>query len=214
MVLHDAQVKHHRDTHGWMADDNRPHALETKFQLRRQALELIGADNAHVLEVFAGQHGRMHAEVWHQAKSCTGLDIHFELSDPRTRYVGDSLRLLRQIELSAYNIFDIDPWGDPWHALYLIAKRRVWKSGERVCLTVTDGAWMKLRTGEVTAGVIGLVGVRAISPDAAERVRLECLQAVLDIARASMVRRFEAVSGHGKRGSVRMVYSCWLLQVR
>jgi hypothetical protein len=114
-----------------MKTDNRPHATAAKLQLRRLALDHVGAERAHVLDVYCGVSGVMHDGAWCAAESYAGIDKAYDFkADARRRFVGDSLRVLRNLDLSRFNVFDVDAYGDPFPALTMIARRRRWAPGE------------------------------------------------------------------------------------
>jgi len=109
--------------------DNNQNGKNAKAILRENVLAAL--PEAHVFDVFCGLEGMMHAKVWHKAASYVGCDQRWQMSDPRQRYVGDSLRVLRCVDLQPYNVFDVDAYGDPWPALFILMHRRTWQPGDR-----------------------------------------------------------------------------------
>lgn len=192
--------------------DNRPAATTAKLQLRNYALKAISP--ANVLEVYCGIDGVMFEGCWREAQSCAGIDQRYQLSDARDRYVGDSIRVLRCLDLSRFNVFDVDAYGDPWPALILIAKRRRWAAGERGAICITDGSSMNARFGQASASITELTGLREFPTgvESAERVRQMCRSAWRKLAGVSVVQCYEAVSERGKTGNLRMVYSTLIVE--
>lgn len=145
--------------------DNHRSARSAKVELRRLALEAVGADRASVLECFAGL-GDMHRAAWAGARSAVGCDLKWG-KDDRLAYVVDNRRLLRCLDLSAFNVFDLDAYGSPWEQVTIIAARRRLAPGERIALVLTDGAMMRARLGRVEGAFAALAGVRSDLPGSA-----------------------------------------------
>lgn len=137
--------------------DNHPERAHAKVALRRQLLAAIGADSAAVFDAFAGS-GAMHRAVWRQAASYTGCDKRWFGGD-RLAFVADNCRVLRAINLAAFNLFDLDAYGSPWTQATIIAARRPLAPGERLGLVLTDGSPMKARLGAVPGDLAALAGV-------------------------------------------------------
>ncbi len=110
-------------------------ALGAKIALRKLALDYIGAGQASVLDLFSGD-GEMHRAAWYRAANYAGCDLEWR-RDGRLVWVCDNERLLRSINLEAFNIFDVDAFGEPWRQLYLLACRRKITVGEKVAVVVT-----------------------------------------------------------------------------
>ena len=54
----------------------------------------------------------MHIAVWNRASHYVGCDLEF-YRDERTAFVANNIRVLRTIDLSEFNIFDLDAYGVP-----------------------------------------------------------------------------------------------------
>jgi hypothetical protein len=138
-----------------MATDNRADAMDAKAELREWLLERL--PGARVLDCYAGVDGEMHARVWHRVAEYTGIDRRIRVqSDGRRRLVGNTLRLLGQIDLSAYDVFDVDAYGSPWEALREIGARRRF-TGE-VGFALTDGTQAKAKFGVMSGLMAELLG--------------------------------------------------------
>lgn len=79
--------------------------------------------SARVLDVYGG-YGLMYRQVWSRVSSS------YEATD------GDSLAWLQDRESLDYDLFDVDPYGSPFEALQIIAKRAI---RNRIGLVCTDG---------------------------------------------------------------------------
>jgi hypothetical protein len=137
--------------------DNHPGATRAKIEIRRRVLEAIA--DASVFDAFAGT-GQMHAAVWKDARAYVGCDTRW-IDDGRPAYVADNRRVLRAIDLGAFNVFDLDAYGSPWEAALIIAARRPVPEGERVGIIVTDGAGLAYKANSIPTAVKQLAGLRA-----------------------------------------------------
>jgi hypothetical protein len=184
---------------GWniQQTDNHPDAIHAKSEIRRRVLEQIGAAQAHVLDAFAGA-GTMYRAVWHQAASCVGCDIEkFCPDDQRLAYVADNCRVMRCIDLAAFNIFDFDAYGSPWEPVYLMIKRRPVAPGERIGVVLTEGQGMKMSMGGMSGALSLVAGVRQYMPGmgaAQQDVINRALMRTAAAMRATIERQWQATS--------------------
>lgn len=132
-------------------------ALAAKISIRAHVLDQIGAANADVCDLYAGQ-GGMYSAVWHNARSYIGCD-ELWFRDARRVFVLDNCRVLRAIDLQACNVFDFDAFGSPWEQLTILSARRRVAVGERVGLCVTDGSDLTMRLGKMPHALALLVGL-------------------------------------------------------
>lgn len=116
---------------------NSKNALAAKIDLRRRVLEHVSP--AHVLDVFCGQVGEMWQRAWFDAESYLGIDREWRIEDRRRRMVCDNRIALRALDLQAFNIFDLDAFGQPWEHAIILAARRRWAPGEIGAMVLTDG---------------------------------------------------------------------------
>ncbi len=180
--------------------DNYRLARPAKVELRRLALDAVGRERANVLECFAGL-GNMYRAVWADAKGAIGCDLKWA-QDDRVSYVADNRRLLRCLDLSAFNVFDLDAYGSPWEQATIIAARRRVADGERIALVLTDGSMMRARFGRIEGAFAALAGVRSDLPGAA-REWTDLTRAALHTVAARMGGRLAAlyVVDAGKRST-------------
>lgn len=134
--------------------DNRLSATAAKIKLRRAAIEWVG--DADVFDAFCGD-GCMARQAWSDARSYVGCDAKWTPWPQRKRFAADNRRVLRAIDLAAFNVFDLDAYGSPWEQALIVADRREWKPGERGALVLTDGSSMRLRFGKTTPAIAALV---------------------------------------------------------
>lgn len=116
-----------------------------KVEIRRRVLAALTPAAARVFDAFAGP-GLMWAEVWQHAAAYVGCDERWH-RDARCCFVADNRRVMRCLDLTPFTIFDLDAYGSPWEQALILAARRRLAPGERVGLVVTEGTWMKTRTG-------------------------------------------------------------------
>ena len=118
-----------------------------KAELRLSVLNSI--KNPRVLEVFCGG-GEMYNTVWNKAEKYTGIDK-VKQFDERNTICGDARKALRLVNLSEFNIFDIDAYGSPYDVLDDILNLGELKKPVGFC--ITDGINMDLKLGRVCKGL-------------------------------------------------------------
>lgn len=109
--------------------------LAIKLKLRRMLLQRLGLPSYRVLELYGGP-GEMRRSAWHDAAEVVSIDSDI---DSEATYLGDSIATVRHMDVSRFDVFDIDPFSDPWHGLYTVG-RCVHPSGRRLGVCLTDGA--------------------------------------------------------------------------
>ncbi len=174
--------------------DNRTSAHGAKLEMRRAVLAAIG--DCRVFEGFCGPRaaGSM-SEVWAGATLHTACDERYAWPDDRTRFVGDTPRVMRAIDLQAFNVFDLDAYGSPWAAMLILAARRTWTVGERGAVVLTDGSGRKSKFGTPPHAVAELLGMRVLPPTEQSAVIHErCTAAWLARAGVTQLRRWVADS--------------------
>lgn len=185
--------------------DNRPDAHEMKLRLRARVRELV--DPIRVFEAFCGPTPDGMSTAWVGAEAHVGCDKRFAWPDPRQRYVGDTRRVMRAIDLQRFNVFDLDAYGSPWTEMLILLARRTWAAGERGALVITDGSGMKTKFGgtNMPRDVAALLGMRSLPPvDNAEVIHDACTAAWIERAGVRQVQRWRAVS---RTSGLPMVYS-------
>lgn len=137
--------------------DNAPQAFKAKVDIRRRVLAAVG--EARVFDAFAGA-GEMYSAVWKEAASYTGCDLkrHF---DGRLMFCADNRRVLRAVDLRPFNLFDLDAWGSPFEQALIVAARRKVARGELIGLTLTEGAGIGQKMGNVAHVISMLTGLKA-----------------------------------------------------
>jgi hypothetical protein len=189
--------------------DNNPEAFTAKVDVRKRVLALLGADRAHVLDLFAGS-GRLHRAVWKDAASYVGCDERF-FWDARSCYVVDNRLLLRAIDLAPYTVFDMDAYGSPWECALIVARRRRVAKGERIGIVMTEGSSTKMKFGSLPKAMAELARtpMEAAGISRAQWTIFE--QAIVGLVGAmncAVVKRWEA---RGRTGS-RVVYLGMVLE--
>lgn len=136
--------------------DNAPLAKSAKVQIRRNVLDAVGKP-AKVFDAFAGS-GLLWRAVWRDAEVYVGCDQK-EFADERTMFVADNRRVLRCIDLAAFNIFDLDNYGAPWEQAWIIAARRPLKPGELLGMVLTEGNGINYKSNLVPLVVRKMAGI-------------------------------------------------------
>lgn len=128
--------------------------IDAKIKLR----EMLDCRDKNVLEVYCGE-GIMFNDVWHLSRHYEGIDIK-KYDDDRIVHIGDAATVLKTIDLSMFDIFDIDAYGSPYECLFIIANRLkkqcVYKN---IDFVVTDGLQIDLRMGNIEKYLALLSGV-------------------------------------------------------
>ena len=125
--------------------ENNAKGKVAKIALRERALAFVAeAGPVRVFDAFAGS-GTMWREVWKRADDYVGCDVRPIYDPQRALYVAECERVMRAIDLSAFNVFDLDAFGSPWLQAYLLSVRRRLAPGERVAILTTDGAKLSAR---------------------------------------------------------------------
>lgn len=132
-------------------------ALGVKIEMRRNVLDSVGRERAHVFDAYAGP-GEMYRGAWREAASYTGCDAEW-FKDERRMFVADNQTVMRSIDLGAFNVFDLDAFGSPWETATILAARRRVAPGETVGLCITDGSGLRLKLSGVPHALARLAGV-------------------------------------------------------
>lgn len=137
-----AFAKVHNAESGWKA----------KVEIRQRVLEQLGPAQCRVFDAFAGA-GLMWSAVWRQAATYVGCDERWH-QDDRCCFAADNRRVLRCLDLSAFNCFDFDAFGSPWEQAIILAVRRPpLRRGERLGLVLTEGTSLKTALSSERAGL-------------------------------------------------------------
>lgn len=125
-----------------------------KAEIRESVFNLLDGER-NTLEVFCGA-GEMYRSVWHKSDRYTGIDKQ-KYFDERHTVCGDALKALRLVEISKYNIFDIDAYGSPYEALQYILK--FVGDHKKVAFVLTDGTNIDLKMGRLSKGMRFFTGL-------------------------------------------------------
>lgn len=127
--------------------------VSAKHLLRNSVLAQF--DETSCLDVFCGA-GKMWKSVWHKCDNYTGIDIR-AFFDSRHTICGDALAVINNIDISGYNIFDIDAYGSPYDVLDLILSKTI--DSQKIAFCITDGSAMDMRMGRVSKGMRLVSGI-------------------------------------------------------
>ena len=103
----------------------------TKAELRRRLLEFVPCPK--VFETHSGP-GIMRRAVYSDVEDWVGVDL-----DPNAPDAihADSVLVMRAMNISAFNFFDVDAFGSPWQHIWVISQR--WTGIPPLGLVWTDG---------------------------------------------------------------------------
>ena len=181
-------------------NDNTAEAERAKIAIRRNVLVEVGAEHPSVFDAFAGE-GRMHAAVWCDAAHYVGCDTRF-FTDNRPAFVADNRRVLRALDLAAFNLFDLDSYGSPWEQAYIIARRRKLRAGERLGLVITEGTGLASKLNTMSAAMALLAGTRTHVvglPRMLDNIIDRALRRVAAMMGGTIKRRWQAKGYYGSR---------------
>lgn len=173
---------------------NNPASSLHKIELRRQLLETIGPQQAHVFDAYAGT-GELYSAVWRHAASYVGCDKTW-YRDERKMFAADNGLVMRAVDLERWNIFDFDAYGGPWHLAYILACRRRLAPRERIGLALTEGSALKMKLGGMPHVLAQLAG---INPRACRGIRQHpmiinlAIERLAGLMQARVTQRWEAM---------------------
>jgi hypothetical protein len=179
--------------------DNNPQAFKAKVAIRRNVLAAVGA-NAAVFDAFAGT-GKMFSEVWKDAHHYTGCDLKPQ-RDSRLMFCADNRRVMRAVDLTKFNVFDLDSYGSPWVQAVILADRRRVAPGELLGIVLTEGAGFAYKSNIVPEAIAVLTGLRTGIVGLSKKQ-----DAVIDLAIAGLARRMNCTiakrwQSEGRTGAV------------
>lgn len=187
--------------------DNHELSLKDKIELRRLVLEAVGG---RVFDCFAGE-GSMHAAVWSRAPGgYEGCDLRYFPTE-RLAFVGDCRRVLRNIDLAPFSIFDLDSYGSPWEPAIIIAARRKVAPGERIGFVITEGSGLKLKFGALPGALSSLSGAPAKLPGSSRAGKELAGRAILALAKRMKCRIEKIWRAERAQGSAMLYFGVVLV---
>ena len=126
--------------------------LRTKVRLRLELIDKIGKDKIHVLDAFAGQ-GLVWKEIQRQRPELQVTTVGIE----KRKYVnpnvimGDNRKAMKGMDLTVFDIIDLDAFGCPWEQLTIAAQR-----APRVPVVLTH---ISVTLGPVPKGLLKAAGL-------------------------------------------------------
>lgn len=159
----------------------------------------------------------MFDRVWREAGSYLGCDEAPWTTTTRiTRLCCDNRIALRSLDLSRFNIFDLDAFGSPWDQMLILAARRRWLPGETGAVVLTDGSSYHAQFGSLSRAEAALLG-QARAGRARKRelsIHHKLIAAWSERAGVTLIRQWHAQgNGSGKGGQI-MQYSSFILRGR
>lgn len=96
--------------------------LSAKIALRLESVNLLDKDEINVLECFAGD-----GVLWAGVRSLSKKKINILPIDIKkynnTTLIGDNLKFLKEMDLTGFDIIDLDSYGSPSKQLSILAKK-------------------------------------------------------------------------------------------
>jgi len=109
--------------------------MDAKVKLRRMMLQKLAVPNYRVFEFYGGP-GKMREAAWHDAAEVVSVDADIESA---ADYLGDSILTARHLDLTRFDVFDVDPFSNPWEGVHVLSQAER-ETGRRIGVLVTDGA--------------------------------------------------------------------------
>lgn len=183
--------------------DNSDEAMDAKVAMRKACIDWVG--DASVLDLFCGD-GEMRRRAWTDCRY-VGCDKKMWRIGDHPRFVCDNTVLLRHIDITGFNVFDVDAYGSPWTQMHIISARRRWAAGERGAVVITDGTSMRTRFGSQPRDMAVVAGSMSTDTPATVNAALDAqrdaLRGWIRRSNVSVNRAMEARSnGSGKGGNV------------
>jgi hypothetical protein len=132
-------------------------STEAKIEVRKHVLEAVGLPEPMILDCFAAG-GHMWKLAWDKTNKYVGIDKD-TYTDERRMIIGDNERILRQLALDEFDIFDLDAFGSPFHQLAIICNRLRWTRTDRVGIVLTDGTGFAAKCNQSDRKFLKWIGV-------------------------------------------------------
>jgi hypothetical protein len=101
--------------------NNDPAMIDVKVMLRLKSLP--NKQNIYVLDAYGGE-----GTLWQKVKKQTDKNINIlgidKNSYNKIQLQGDNLKFLKSLDLSKFDIIDLDAWGSPCNQLEMLSKRK------------------------------------------------------------------------------------------
>lgn len=138
--------------------------LGLKVSIRQKAIQSI--PRPAVLDLFCGKSGNMYQHVWYQADKYLGIDKnpHRKASTMQM----DNKRAINMLDLSEYNIYDLDAYGSAYHLLRPIISAT---HDGPYAIIMTDGALCNIATTVLSAEQIRMLHLRGLPRPAQTLIR-------------------------------------------
>jgi hypothetical protein len=165
----------------------------------------------------------MYQGAWRKAALWVGCDG--RPWDPKTdppRYQADNRRLFRCLDLSQFNVVDLDAYASPWEQLVILAARWKFAPGAKGAIVVTDGSNISMRMGGLPRALVQIVGNERLIPipnaAAAHDLQLLALRAWAAKTGLTVRRMWNATGTHSfrgeKKGGADMLYTAIVFEGR
>jgi hypothetical protein len=186
--------------------DNHDASLPDKIEIRERVLEVVGG---RVFDAFAGG-GTMYAAVWRRAEGYEGCDER-RFVDERLMFCADCRRVMRNIELAPFSIFDFDSYGSPWEPCIILAARRKVAPGERIGVVLTEGSGLKLKFGALPGALASLASMREKQPGVSRGGKEIAARAITALARRMNCRVEKTWRAERAQGAAMLYFGVVLL---
>jgi hypothetical protein len=165
--------------------DNSAQGVAAKVSLRHWLISALKKEGPiALLETFGGE-GHLYETCYRGQVAAALAFERRDIPNPKGRRLirGDCHRLLRSIDPGAFNLFDLDAWGSPWYAFWLIVLRLTKAPpGRLLGFALTDGLTRKANSGLFDRAVGAHVGLPP-------KMKIPCLNRHMDFIQRRLVQR-------------------------
>lgn len=120
------------NSHDIETDNDR---LDLKLKIRNKALNETNLNTVSVLDVFAGEN-----LIWDKLGYDKYQGIEIEKGKGKNNIYGDNINILPTLNLSAYNVIDLDSYGIPFPQAEIILNSKLIKKGTIVMYTAISNS--------------------------------------------------------------------------
>lgn len=132
-------------------------SVSAKIEFRKALVAKFGVEDPWILDCFCGS-GVMHREAYGSTNNYLGLDLKYYNDDRRT-IVCDNQRMLRQLDLEGYDLFDLDAYGTPMTAYFLICNRFRWSLRDKIAFVMTDGSGLNAKYNNLSQELFNYIQI-------------------------------------------------------
>ena len=125
-----------------------------KIKVREFVARQMG-ENPRILDAFCGT-GHLHKIAWNSTENYVGLDKK-PFDDNRKTFVCNNEKWVKENDLTSFDIFDIDAYGEPFAVLWNICNQKLAK--DKLGIVLTDGMARSTQSSTRRVDVLKTMGL-------------------------------------------------------